>query len=203
LSLAARCAIATPNHEMIEIAGRSVLLVKRFDRRDGGLVRLGYLSAATILGQDPTAYATRRSSAEIAAKAREMGAKPCEGEVFRRLLFNCFIHNTDDHLRNTAFIRGIDDLWRISPAFDLVPHREARLVVRPSRTVDPTPDPTTAFEAYPDFKMSRTEAMRIYDEIATGLAALPEILDRYAVTSRDRETARSLMPAAFDVPASP
>ena len=42
-------------------------------------------------------------------------------ELFRRIAFNYFVNNTDDHLRNHGFIRGAHG-WRLSPAFDVNPN---------------------------------------------------------------------------------
>jgi len=52
----------------------------------------------------------RRFSAEPALDAREL---------FRRMVFNALITNTDDHPRNHAFIAK--EGWRLSPAYDLTP----------------------------------------------------------------------------------
>lgn len=42
-------------------------------------------------------------------------------QAFRRMVFNVFAHNRDDHVKNFAFI--MDDTngeWRLTPAYDLV-----------------------------------------------------------------------------------
>jgi len=201
LSLAAAAGIPVPEHDLRAVAGRSVLLVRRFDRSSAGLRHL-YVSAATLLGQDPNEYATGFSYVDMAIKARRVGVRPCEQEIFRRLLFNCFIHNTDDHLRNFAFIR-VNGGWQLSPAFDLVPNRSERLVLRPAAGIDPLPDPVAAFRAHSDLGCSLADARLIYDEIVAGLEALPAILDRFGVTERDRDTIKSLMPFAFAPAATP
>lgn len=201
LSLAGACRIEVPRHSTAPVAGRTVLLVERFDRTPDGR-RLGYMSAATLLGQPPSAYSTRHSYADLAARAREVGVRPCEAEVYRRLLFNAFINNTDDHLRNHAFVRDADG-WRLSPAFDLVPQQHPRLVLRPSRDVDPLPDPAVAATAYPAFGLARDTAAAIYDEVVAGMAALPQLLDRHEVSERDRSVLLELMRHADNPPPFP
>jgi serine/threonine-protein kinase HipA len=199
LDLAAVCGIETPDHDIVRISNRSVLLVERFDRGPQGQ-RHGYMSAATLAKQPPNDYATRITYAELAAMAREAGIRPCESELFRRLLFNCFTHNTDDHLRNHAFIRR-DGMWRLSPLFDVVPSRQGRLVLAPAMGVPPDPDPRLAVDAHAMFKLDRAAAVAIYDEIVAGLASLPRFLDFREVTARDRETALAMMPFAVNPPA--
>jgi serine/threonine-protein kinase HipA len=198
LDLAEVSGIETPNHEVISIAGRSVLLVDRFDRGPAG-ERYGYMSAGTLVGQSPSDYATSSSYADVAALAREKGIRPCESDLFRRLLFNCFIHNTDDHLRNHAFLRCGGE-WRLSPVFDLVPARQGRLVLAPAPGVSPEPDPARAFAAHAQFRLDRSAATQIYEEVVDGLKRLPEVLDRREVTARDRATALAMMPFAANPP---
>jgi serine/threonine-protein kinase HipA len=41
-------------------------------------------------------------------------------ELWRRIVFNIAVSNTDDHLRNHGFIIN-NDTWRLSPAFDINP----------------------------------------------------------------------------------
>ncbi|MGE5516706.1 MAG: type II toxin-antitoxin system HipA family toxin [Bacteroidota bacterium] len=198
LDLAEACGIDTPARDLVTIAGRSVLLVRRFDRGPAGEA-LGYASAATLVGQPPLEYVTKASYAGLAVRARELGVVPCEAELFRRLLFNAFIHNTDDHLRNHAFIRR-DGRWRLSPVFDLVPNARARLVLVPAMGVDPLPDPRIALAAHGQFGLDAASATAIYDGVVAGLAGLGEILDRREVSPRDRETLRTLAPLAFAPP---
>jgi serine/threonine-protein kinase HipA len=40
-------------------------------------------------------------------------------QVFRRMVFNIFAHNRDDHARQHAYLMDDKGVWRLSPAFDL------------------------------------------------------------------------------------
>ena len=42
-------------------------------------------------------------------------------ELFRRMVFNILIDNTDDHEKNHALVRGADGFYALSPAFDVLP----------------------------------------------------------------------------------
>jgi serine/threonine-protein kinase HipA len=42
--------------------------------------------------------------------------------LWKRIVFNICIHNTDDHLRNHGFLFG-EGGWRLSPAYDLNPQQ--------------------------------------------------------------------------------
>lgn len=40
--------------------------------------------------------------------------------MYRRMCFNVFAHNRDDHSKNFTYIYNEkDDMWRLSPAYDL------------------------------------------------------------------------------------
>ena len=46
-------------------------------------------------------------------------------QIFRRVIFNVLVGNTDDHLRNHGFIRETTG-WRVAPAYDLNPNPAKR-----------------------------------------------------------------------------
>jgi serine/threonine-protein kinase HipA len=198
LSLAAAAGIETPVHLTQQVGNRTVLLIRRFDRR-GNCVRLGYTSAGTMLAADPTQFYAKFTYMDLARRAQLSGVQPCWHDLFRRMLFNCFIHNTDDHLRNHGFIRD-GDKWRLSPVFDLSVHQPQRLVLAPAKGISPEANPAIAFQAHLHFDMSRGEAEKIYEEIVVALAKLPEFLEDYEVTKRDRETLANIWVHALNPP---
>lgn len=117
--LAARAGVNVPPCRIIDVDGRSVLIVSRFDRK--GPVRIPFLSAMSMLG---AADGETRSYLELVDALRRYGAAANEDqqELWRRVLFSILISNLDDHLRNHGFLydtakRG----WRLSPAYDLNP----------------------------------------------------------------------------------
>ena len=42
-------------------------------------------------------------------------------QLFRRMVFNILIDNTDDHEKNHVVLRHADGSWQLSAAFDIVP----------------------------------------------------------------------------------
>jgi serine/threonine-protein kinase HipA len=125
LALAASCGVSTAQSRVVEVAGRDVLLVKRFDRQRmaQGYSRARMVSALTLLraGENATDRA-RWSYVLLAEELRRVCAAPRKEapELFRRMCFNALISNTDDHPRNHAVIAPDRD-WRLSPAYDLFP----------------------------------------------------------------------------------
>ena len=117
LDLAASAGIRVPDSRLLRIGGRSVVLVKRFDRKGTG--RIPYLSGLTaVQGEDGGRY----SYLDLVSFIEESGCTPDSDirELWRRILFSCAIGNTDDHMRNHGFLREGDG-WRLSPAFDVNP----------------------------------------------------------------------------------
>lgn len=199
LTLAKAAGIETPEHRVVSIGSKTVLLVERFDRSPKGS-RLGYVSAGTLVGSAATTYGTDLSYLDIAVKAREVGIRPCEDLLFQRLLFNALIHNTDDHLRNHAFI-GDHNGWRLSPVFDIVPQRSAHMVLRPLPGRDPVPDPVAISQAAGDFGIHAERAEQIIAGMTEAFGRLEEYLDENKISRRDRELLADLMPYAFTLPA--
>ncbi|MDB5732754.1 MAG: HipA-like protein [Variovorax sp.] len=125
LLLARACGLTTAESRVVEVAGRDVLLVKRFDREktDAGYLRARMISALTLLrAEDNYQSRDRWSYVQLAEEVRRACAKPAANaaEVFRRMCFNALISNNDDHPRNHALIAKDTD-WRVSPAYDLTP----------------------------------------------------------------------------------
>ena len=126
LLLARACGIQTAESKLTTIGDRDVLLVKRFDREHtkNGYRRARMLSALTLLrSEDTHQNRSKWSYVLLTEELRRRSAKPKTDapQLFRRMCFNALISNTDDHPRNHAMIAMEND-WRLSPAYDLVPH---------------------------------------------------------------------------------
>ena len=118
LRLAQVAGIEVANWRLERPGGRAVLLLRRFDREDQ--VRIPFLSALSMLS---AADNEQRSYLEIVEALRRNGAQSKKDSLalWRRIVFNILISNTDDHLRNHGFLYGGAGGWRLSPAYDLNP----------------------------------------------------------------------------------
>jgi serine/threonine-protein kinase HipA len=126
LVLARECGLSSAESRVIQVGGRDVLLVKRFDRilaTHGAHRRARMLSALTLLRTgDSHQDRDRWSYILLAEELRRVSREPQQdaAELFRRMTFNALISNTDDHPRNHAVIAPDQD-FRLSPAYDLTP----------------------------------------------------------------------------------
>jgi serine/threonine-protein kinase HipA len=118
LRLAQLAGIDTAEHELRQIAGKAVLLSRRFDR--DGKLRIPFLSAMAMTGSRD---GTRGSYPEIVDALAGAGAqaKADAMELYRRVVFNVLVSNVDDHLRNHGFLWSGKGGWVLSPAYDLNP----------------------------------------------------------------------------------
>lgn len=119
LDLAELAGLAVPPRRLTRIQGRSVLILRRFDRASGG-GRLGYVSAMTLSGlRDGDASDYLDLAAAIADHSSQPDADLAD--LWRRIAVNIAIRNIDDHFRNHGFLR-IRGGWVLSPSFDVNPH---------------------------------------------------------------------------------
>lgn len=120
--LARMCGLNVPESKIEKFSKLgSTFLVKRFDRN--GDKRVHFASAMTVLGKNDGASADDGASyLEIAGFIKSYGANPKADlvELWRRIVFNMAVTNTDDHLRNHAFILTKKG-WILSPLFDVNP----------------------------------------------------------------------------------
>jgi serine/threonine-protein kinase HipA len=118
LRLARRSGLTVSDAELRVVAGRNVLVVSRFDR--SASQRTGFASARTLL---EATDGEQRSYLEIADAIERHSPAPGADlrELFRRIVFSILTGNTDDHLRNHAFLREGPG-WTLSPAYDLNPN---------------------------------------------------------------------------------
>lgn len=105
-----------------KVAGKyHTFFTKRFDREDGE--RIHFASAMTMTGNNEDTIRDHPGSyLELAEFIQTYGANVEQNlhQLWRRIVFNIAISNTDDHLRNHGFIMT-DSGWVLSPAYDLNP----------------------------------------------------------------------------------
>ncbi|MBI2309087.1 MAG: HipA domain-containing protein [Rhodocyclales bacterium] len=119
MTLAAGAGIKVAETRPIPFTNGVALAIRRFDRAAGR--RLHALSANVAL----QAAGAERSYPNLALLLRRRG--PVElhreqmRELFRRLMFNILIDNTDDHEKNHVLLVREDQQYVLAPAFDVLP----------------------------------------------------------------------------------
>lgn len=121
LLLAQRVGIDTVAHERRAVLGRDVLLVDCFDAPLPGSGRRHFFSALTALDlhEMEARYASYPDLADYLRRFARDPTAQCR-ELYRRMLFNILIGNTDDHARNHALFWDGQEV-SLTPAYDICP----------------------------------------------------------------------------------
>lgn len=125
MRMAHECGIDVPATKIERAADTDIFMINRFDRvkSNDGYTRKHFVSALTMLGKDEseslgTSYSEIAES--ISKYAKSQGNLEMKVELFRRMVFNILVSNTDDHLRNHGFIFE-NGGFRLSQAYDMIP----------------------------------------------------------------------------------
>jgi serine/threonine-protein kinase HipA len=125
MTLAQKAGIRTAQTMPVRLTHGHSVAIKRFDRLGGQ--RLHSLSACVAL----RAAGERFGYPELAQLLRRRGVTDGDAyvaqmrEVFRRMVFNILIDNTDDHEKNHALLMTDAQQYELSPAFDVLPSGQA------------------------------------------------------------------------------
>jgi serine/threonine-protein kinase HipA len=129
MTLAAKAGITVAQTRVVPLAGENALAVRRYDRH--GAARIHCISAGTALraetiaGQEP-----QLGYPSLAQLLRRAGVAQGDAnlldmqELFRRMVFNILIDNTDDHEKNHALMVVAptqQGKYRLAPAYDVLP----------------------------------------------------------------------------------
>jgi serine/threonine-protein kinase HipA len=185
LSLAQKAGIVVPITRIEIIAEKPVLLLERFDR--DGKRRIPFLSAMSMLGAKDN---ETRSYLEIVDALRQHGAAPKSDmeALWRRMVFNILISNTDDHLRNHGFLYQGSDGWRLSPAYDLNPvptDIKPRILATAINEEDTTASLALAMFVAEYFELDTGKAREIASHVAKAVSNWRGEAARYGVTRNE------------------
>jgi serine/threonine-protein kinase HipA len=192
-SLAKKAGIAVPDARPLRFTESpyTTFLVKRFDRTASG-GRLAFISAMTLtqhIDGEPGA-----SYLELIDLLQSRGAdtRPDCVQLFRRVLFNILIHNTDDHLRNHGFFVGESGI-RLSPAYDINPSVDGQELTLAINEVETACDVSIAMEASRDYGLSAGEAADALTQVRGAVAGWREEATRLNIPKAEQD----LMANAF------
>jgi len=133
---------------------------------------------------------------ELAQFLTEQGSntKSDLAQLWRRIVFNIAVSNTDDHLRNHGFIYN-NNGWVLSPAYDVNPVTPANGLYLNITDDDNSLDYDLAMDAIDFFQLGKEEAETIKDEVLT-------VVSNWEAVAKDISISRSeqqLMASAFNV----
>lgn len=207
MRLASHAGLNVAPVRLTEVAGKDVLLIKRFDREwtGEGWTRRAMVSGLTLFGLDEmmARYASYQDFAEI-IRLHFQEPRATLHELYGRLMFNILVGNTDDHARNhAAFWDGL--ALTLTPAYDICPQgcagneaTQAMLIIgddRMSRIM-------SAVDAASWFQLSREQALEIArGQIEVTKTRFGAVCDEAGLSAVDRDLLwrrQFLNPFAFD-----
>jgi serine/threonine-protein kinase HipA len=123
MTLAAQAGIDACETRAIALADGHAVAIRRFDRAGG--MRHHALSAHVALraAGEPYGYPELALLLRRRAHADRFAAEGAQ--LFRRMVFNILIDNTDDHEKNHALLVDERQRYRLAPAFDVLPSGQA------------------------------------------------------------------------------
>jgi serine/threonine-protein kinase HipA len=196
--LAVNSGINMPDAMVQKFSGNQYTYIsKRFDRKPGNQ-RIHFASAMTMLGRkDGDNYNSGLSYLDITGFIMQSGDKNHVNadlhELWKRIVFNICVKNTDDHLRNHGFLLGKNG-WRLSPAFDINPVPTGTGLTLNITDEDNSLDTELALEVAEFFRLETATAKETIKNIKKSVESWRKIATRYDLSKREQD----LMSAAFE-----
>ena len=124
MDCAGRCGIDVPETKLLPSRNcAGYFAVRRFDREKSKgkvFLRRHMLTAAALLELDWRTPGLDYHTLMKLTKILCLGKNEATEQMFRRMCFNVFAHNRDDHSKNFSFVYDDGtDRWNLSPAYDL------------------------------------------------------------------------------------
>lgn len=178
-----------------KIAGKyNTFFTKRFDREKGE--RIHFASAMTMTGNnEDTIRDNTASYLDLAEFISNYGTSIEENlhQLWRRIVFNIAISNTDDHLRNHGFILT-DEGWILSPAYDLNPSIDKDGLALNIDTDNNALNFELAKTVGEYFRLDEEQMNVIINQVLESVSQWKEVAARIGITRSEQE----LMEKAFN-----
>lgn len=166
-------------------------LSKRFDR--AGKRRIHFASAMTLLGyKDGADHTAGVSYLALAEFIQKYGADVDSNleELWRRIVFNICVCNTDDHLRNHGFLLT-EQGWILSPAYDINPvETGAGLTLNISET-DNSLSLEVAKEVAEYFRLNNDKADKIIAEVVSSVKKWKDVASGYGISNNQIQSMKN------------
>ena len=165
MTLAAACGINVAETRALPVAGRHAVAVRRFDRVPAGRLHAVSANVALRAAGEELGYPQLAQLLRRTLPAREIARE--QEQLFRRMVFNILMDNTDDHEKNHALLRQGDGSYGLAPAFDVVPSAQGlgvqALVVGAAGAESSI---ANALSSVRDFGLAPAAGRRVVQEVA-------------------------------------
>jgi len=194
--LAKNAGIEMAECKLENVAGNyRTFFTKRFDREKQE--RIHFASAMTMTGKNEDLIRDNTPSfLEIAEFIQFSGCQVDKDleQLWRRIIFNILISNTDDHLRNHGFILTPAG-WRLSPAFDINPSTDKIGLALNIDMDNNALDLELAKSIGIYFRLNEKEMKRIIDEVKSAVSGWKNLASEIGISRNEQ----NLMSSAFRI----
>jgi serine/threonine-protein kinase HipA len=188
MELARRAGVDTAETSILALGSRKCLLVKRFDIHSKG-GRNHLISMQSLLKADGYYNSGYRDMAGVLMRVSSNPQRDLR-MLYRQMVFNVMIGNTDDHLKNFCLLHD-EAGWRLTPAFDLTPNigpLNQEHVLRIGLDTW-TPDANTLLAEAKYFGIKRRQqAKDLLNEVYEAAKTWKDIFAAYQVPEQDAQT---------------
>lgn len=189
LTLAQACEINVPAARVQKFSSdHHTFLIRRFDRT-GNNQRLHFASAMTLTGhKDGEDESTGVSYLELAQVLIQHGANTNKDlrELWKRIVFNMHVSNTDDHLRNHGFLLDPARGWMLSPAYDINPIPDGGAGLKLNVNMDSNDlDLELALSVANRFRLDQDDAQTIVEHIRQVTSQWRNVAKRLDLAQRE------------------
>jgi len=192
--LAINAGIQMADCRLEKVAGKHhTFFTKRFDRNK--VERIHFASAMTITGKTEELIKDETPSyLDMVEFIQFSGTYVTEDlhQLWRRIVFNILISNTDDHLRNHGFVLTQEG-WRLSPAFDVNPSIDKDGLVLNIDMDNNALDMELAKSVGVYFRLSEKEMNVIIEEVISSVSGWQRIAKEIGISRSEQ----MLMSKAF------
>lgn len=162
-------------------------LTKRFDRTKKN-ERIHFASAMTLLGYSDGERSAGASYLELVEFISRNGVAVDDDleELWRRIVFNICVKNTDDHLRNHGFLltRGG---WFLSPAYDINPNEYGKGLHLNISDKDNSLSLDLALEVAEYFRLEAANANQIVNQVKTAVGGWKKMATQYKIPKAEQD----------------
>jgi len=182
LQLASDAGITVPEFRCHPCGDRKVLLSKRFDVIGEG--RRHVISMQSLLQADDFYMLGYEDMANVLRRFSDRPGNDLN-ELYRRMVFNVLVGNTDDHLKNFAMMHD-DQGYQLSPAYDLVPNmaQNREHVLRFGLSASP-PKRNELVQISKQYNLQPRQAKTVIDEVANAVSHWEKVFEEYEVPPHD------------------
>ena len=194
--LALKAGIVMSECKIQKITGKyNTFFTKRFDREREQ--RIHFASAMTMTGNnEDTIRDNPANYLELAEFIQTHGAQVNENleQLWRRIVFNIAVSNTDDHLRNHGFILT-EKGWVLSPAYDINPSIDKDGLALNIDMDNNALDYDLAINVGEFFRLENSQMGRIIEEVIAAVKNWHKIAKLIGIPNPEQE----LMAKAFNI----